>query len=347
MSDECSLQLLIVVVTFNSEATIGNCLANLQLLEPPSAISAHVVIVDNASRDTTVEIVQRFLAANPNFPATLVRSASNRGWGAGNNLGLANAPNRPSLVLFHNPDVSVGQDSLIAMTKLIGMDCNYAAVVPCFLASGGARVGVLPHPRLGWMILDGMIQQKRAKHKLQKELMTQPEKAATSSGYPSGALVLIRVDIFDIVGGFDERYLAYWDDVDIGRRLSAAGYLVASSNASIATHDRGSGSQIPGEDDTSRLRRMIYTHSQLQFISKWYGPSVARLVALYKALLHYRILSLSRRCIGKRTLDFNPSRLVCREFMLDGRMSISRLEYLIQQQSMHPRAHKGHDMAGG
>lgn len=213
-----------VVVAFNSEETLDDCLARLRAARDVVEIR----VIDNDSRDSTMEIVQRHALADPRL--RFVANPDNPGFAVACNQG-ARSSAAPWLA-FVNPDCFVGADTLARLrdaarqlggglvgSELRGEDGAFDAAArrrdPDFAAmlrSAAARTLSVPRD---------------------PALPVQPVDAV------SGALMLLPRALFARIGGFDERYRLHAEDLDLCRRVRQAGAVVAIANEVQVLHVRG------------------------------------------------------------------------------------------------------------
>ena len=214
----------VVVVSHQSEATLDDCLRRLRA----SAGVTQVRVVDNASGDGTLAIIQRHAAADPRL--RFVANPDNPGFATACNQGAREAD--AAWLAFVNPDCLVESDSLARLRAhaaaldgaLVGADLVDEAGVrdlaarrrdPDFAAMlrdpARAQLGVPP---------DGM----------------QPLQRVDAI---SGALMLLPRAVFTRVGGFDEGYRLHAEDLDLCRRVRAIGIAVAVANDVRVVHVRG------------------------------------------------------------------------------------------------------------
>ena len=106
---EDSVDISIIVVTFNSESTILECLQSI------GSGAREVLVVDNASRDTTAEIVTQWSSAHPDSHVRLVQNDRNQGYGRAANIGLEVAASRYGLLI--NPDIRISREQLYRLRK--------------------------------------------------------------------------------------------------------------------------------------------------------------------------------------------------------------------------------------
>ncbi len=187
------LPVSVVLVTYDSAEVIGAALASL-------GDGVEVIVVDNASRDRTVEVAR---AAG----ARVIICDENKGFGTACNIG-ARATARP-LLLFFNPDATVHADTLARLTAAMDRNSDWVAANPRILSPSGKqffRQATRLEPEIG-----------RRRDRLPQ--------ADREIRVLSGSALLVRRPIFDAVGGFDERIFLYCEDDDLSLRLAPLGKL--------------------------------------------------------------------------------------------------------------------------
>lgn len=216
----------VVVVTYQSMSTIERCL--MLLLACPTV--AKLIVIDNASGDGTPACVEAIAKQHPRV--RLVRNRENRGFGAACNQG-ASALDTP-WVAFVNPDIYIERDSLLRLV-------THARTRPGAGVLGVDMVGEQGlhdpaarrcDPSLRELFLRGG--QRDAWY-----VGRDPKLDLQSVEAISGALMLMPLGLFLKVGGFDEDYRLHVEDLDLCRRVRAAGYEVLVANDVTVTHLRG------------------------------------------------------------------------------------------------------------
>lgn len=233
-----TIDLSILIVTYNSSELIGRLLDHLhaEILSGGTLLQAEVVLVDNASRDGTADLVRN------GYPwVVLVDSHENLGFAAGNNLAATHAKGRHWLLL--NPDAIPALGALHRGVEL--MDAN-----PQVGLGGGELLGIdgsrqpsarmFPKLRDELFTLSGLAA-RYPKSRLFARLdrrWADPDLDAEVDWIP-GAFVFIPSKVFLQLGGFDERYFMYYEEVDLCQRLRANGYKVQYWPYLKATHIGG------------------------------------------------------------------------------------------------------------
>ena len=183
-----------------------------------------VVVVDNASGDGSVEYLRGALADER---VRMVAAGRNGGFGAGVNLGAAAC--RSPLLLILNSDATAEPGSVGLLVSALLADAGVGVVAPAVrLAGGGPQPDAFGRLPGRW------------------ELLVPGRGRWTGSGDPqrpewvSGVAMLLRAADFRSVGGFDERFEMYFEDLDLCRRLREQGRSVARLPAATVVHAAGS-----------------------------------------------------------------------------------------------------------
>jgi hypothetical protein len=214
----------VVVVSHQSEATLDDCLRRLRA----SAGVAQVRVVDNASDDTTLAIVQRHATADARV--RFIANPDNPGFAVACNQG-ASASDAPWLA-FVNPDCLVEADTLPRLRA-------HAQ------ALGGALVGADLVDEAG--VRDPAARRRdpdfaaMLRHPSRAQLAVTVDDAQPLQRVEalSGALMLLPRTAFARVGGFDEGYRLHAEDLDLCRRVRGAGVPIAVANDVRVVHVRG------------------------------------------------------------------------------------------------------------
>lgn len=217
-----------IVVSHQSAASLDACLQALRAAES----IVEIRVVDNASADGSVELVQRHALEDPRV--RFIANPDNPGFAVACNQGAE--ATRARWLAFVNPDCLVQPRALARMREhAAGFE---AAVIGADLVDqAGARDAAARRrdPDFGAMLRDPA----RARLGVPRDaaLALQPVDAV------SGALLLLSRSLFARLHGFDEGYRLHAEDLDLCRRARAAGAVVACANDVTALHLRGMSSR--------------------------------------------------------------------------------------------------------
>lgn len=213
-----------VVVSFQSASTIDDCLQRLRAADDVGEIR----VVDNASADATMEIVQRHALADRRV--RFIANPDNPGFAVACNQGAA--ASRLPWLAFVNPDLMVKSDTLRRMRDAsAGLG---DALIGCGLyGEDGISDGAA---RRRDADLAAMVFSKAARNLYVAKDVTQPVQEVQAI---SGALMLLPRRLFNRVGGLDEGYRLHVEDLDFCRSVRLVGGKVAVANEVDVLHLRG------------------------------------------------------------------------------------------------------------
>jgi len=245
-----------VVVAYESGVALTRCAEDLA-----AAGVAELVVVDNGSTDGSVE------AARTNAPDLVaITPGHNLGYGSAANRGAA-ATSAPFLLVC-NPDLEVPAEAIDALVVALDEDQRRAVAGPLIRTPAGERYPSARHfPSLmdaaGHALLGLFRPDNRFTRAYQRADLTGSSAMPVDADWVSGACFLVRRDAFEEVGGFDESYFMYAEDVDLCWRLGRAGWQVVYAPAAEVTH-------VQGTSTARHPYRMILEHhrSLLRFASR-------------------------------------------------------------------------------
>jgi GT2 family glycosyltransferase len=213
-----------VVVAFNSEETIDECLARLRAARDVTEIR----VIDNDSRDSTMELVQRHAVADPRL--RFVANPDNPGFAVACNQG-ARASTAPWLA-FVNPDCFVEADTL-ARLREASLQLEGGLVGAELRGEDGAFDAAARRrdPDFAAML--------RSPAARDLSVPRDPARPVQPVDAVSGALMLLPRTLFARIDGFDEGYRLHAEDLDLCRRARLAGATVAIANDVQVLHVRG------------------------------------------------------------------------------------------------------------
>jgi GT2 family glycosyltransferase len=240
------MDLAVVIVTWNVRDLIADALRSLYADLATSGLDARVYVVDSASSDGTADRV----AAE--FPQThLLRSDVNLGFARGNNLALKKAgfatPHAPRAAYLLNPDTVTQPGATRALFDALMADARVGLVgARLSYADGTFQHGAFAFPGLRQLWAEffptpGRLIEGRFNGRYPRHLWDGAEPFTVD--FPLGATWMIKREVIDQTGMFDEAFFMYGEEVDWAWRIHAAGWEVRSVPAARVTHLVGQSTQ--------------------------------------------------------------------------------------------------------
>ncbi|HEY5882131.1 MAG TPA: glycosyltransferase family 2 protein [Nakamurella sp.] len=245
-----------------------------------------VVLADNGSTDGTVEV------AAERAGVRLVRTGGNLGYGGAANVGVRALDSAVDWVVITNPDIVFAPQAIDRLLDCSDRHPTSGAFGPLIttpegvvypsarnLPSISAGVG---HAVFGWWWPTNPWTRR---YRLDAQ-----EPVERLAGWLSGSCLLVRRRAFEQVGGFDEAYFMYFEDVDLGDRLGHAGWSNIYCPSAQVTHEGGHATERQPAAMAQAHHRSAYRYLATRHPARWQAP----LRWLLKAGLGARAL-LARR----------------------------------------------------
>jgi N-acetylglucosaminyl-diphospho-decaprenol L-rhamnosyltransferase len=224
----------VICVTYNPGPELADFASSLQ---QATAADIELVLTDNGSTGSASDTVDEVAR---DFGGRVLRTGANLGYGGGANAGAAGA-HQPWLVVA-NPDIVWQPGSLDRLIAAAEADAKVGAVGPALLNPDGT---VYPSARELPSLTQGVGHAvfirvwpsnpwTRAYQRRQEGIGQQ-----RATGWLSGACLVLRREAFEAVGGFDQGYFMFFEDLDLGERLTRAGWLNLYVPQAQVTHVGG------------------------------------------------------------------------------------------------------------
>jgi GT2 family glycosyltransferase len=208
------MDLSIVIVTWNSEEWLKRCLTSI--FAHTSDIDFEVIVVDNKSKDQTIR-----LAMNSFSGVNVIENQMNKGWATAVNQGVEASTGRYICVL--NPDTELVDQTMVQLVEFMDQYPNVGVAGPHLINEDqSTQRSVRRRPRLRdqlMIILKLHIffpDSKSLKHYLWRDFNYQANQEVEQI---MGACMMIRREVFEEVGIFDETFFLWFDEVDFCRRV--------------------------------------------------------------------------------------------------------------------------------
>ncbi len=224
-----------VIVNYNTRQHLLDCVRSLR-----EDGVADVVVADNGSRDGSAEAVW-----NADPEVTVVHTGGNLGYGGGANRG--SALTRGDLLLVCNADVRVEPGAVKSLVAALDGDARVAVVGPLIEDPEGS---VYPSPREFPSVADavghgflGMVTPAN-RFSRRYRMLDSDRSYGAEADWVSGSCFLVRRGVWEALGGFDESYFMFAEDVDLCWRAWKSGWTVAFEPAARVVHVRGASTEL-------------------------------------------------------------------------------------------------------
>jgi GT2 family glycosyltransferase len=291
-------KIFISILNFNSrEETIG-CLNSIKKIST-KGFEVNVVLIDNASREK-LNLKEDFI--DP-IPLKIMETKENLGFAGGHNLGLRYAlGNNADYVLVFNNDAILGKDALLEMFLTAESSAEFAIIVPKIYFSKGheyhknkyktnelGKVFWYAGGEVDWKNVVGF-------HRGVDEVDSGQYDRQEETNYATGCCMLIKREILEKVGMFNEDYYLYYEDGDLSRRVKKMGYKIIYEPKAVVWHENAGSAGGSG----SGLQDYYISRNRMLFGLK-YAPIRSRIALVRESI---KLLKLGRQWQKKGILDF-------------------------------------------
>ncbi len=300
------MKLSVVIVNYNVKYFLKQCLASVlgseKTLADGSNLELDVWVVDNDSVDGSVEMTRQ------DFPSVhIIENHENVGFAKANNQALESAEfgvRNSELILLLNPDTVVESDTFVkcADFMLAHPDCGGLCVK--MVDGEGTYLKEskrgFPSPEASFYKMSGLIHLFPHSKRIGAYYMGHlPEDAVNEVEIMPGAFLMFRREVYEKIGGLDESYFMYGEDIDFSWRIRLAGWKNYYFPETHIIHYKG-------ESTKKGSMNYVYTfyNAMAIFVKRYFSGSNAK---LFSALLHVAIwlratASWVRRCCQRIAL---------------------------------------------
>jgi GT2 family glycosyltransferase len=260
--------LSIIIVSFNTRDLLRECLQTLA--QHANGINYEIIVIDNASRDGSAEMVAQ------EFPAIkLIRSPTNLGFAAANNLGFYQALGR--YVVLLNSDAFLTEHALQQALSYMQQHPEVGLAGARLIGKKGEwqpSARMFPNLLRHFLTLSGLAAKypkSRFFGQTDRTWASSDEIAAVD--WVPGAFSIIRHDVLKRVNYFDEDFFLYYEEVDLCRRIQKAGYLIMYLPQVTVIHLGGESSKTLNLEISSAGTQVVLwqMRSALLFFRKHHG----------------------------------------------------------------------------
>lgn len=288
-----SIDVSLSIVNWNTKSLTSQLIESIY--KTVKTIRIEIFVVDNASADGSVEYIK-----NQYPEVILIKNSQNVGYGRAHNQALRLSKGRYKMVL--NSDVVFLENALENLVDFLDKNREAGAVGPiCLNMDGtiGYSYGYFPKP--GLMIINRLLGSLTPKYIDGSRLEGKPQLKVNETmevDNIKGACMLVRKEVCDDIGLFDEDFFAYFEESDWCFRMMKKGikrYVI--SNAKIIHISDSSFGQIPAKAN------IYFENSKILYLRKHYGKTIANIFKyanVWATIRHNIKINLSDMIAGNR-----------------------------------------------
>lgn len=245
----------IIVLSYNTKDLLSACLRSVfSCLKVPF----EVIVVDNASEDGSVEMVNKQFKK-----AKMVVNRTNLGFSKGNNIGVKHV--KGDYLLFLNSDTKLLTHNVSDMVELCEQEGKIAVVGGKFTTPRGLIEKSFGQTYNLLALLQYLLGERTSL------LAHEAPKRVQDVDWVSGGFMLVRKDVFERMGGFDERFFMYVEDMEFCYRVKRLGYRVVYYPNAIILHE--------GQGSSSRSHAIEYIYKGLSYFYRKHKTALEYTIA--------------------------------------------------------------------
>jgi len=262
------IDISIIIINWNVKDLLDKCLASLHngtvaINQPQADLPViEIIVVDSDSHDDSLQMIR------DKYPdVRLLPQNENVGFTRGNNLGFREAQGRYLFLL--NPDTEVIDDAIPILFNYMENNSDVGIIGTHTLNSDGTHQSTrrrFPTVKTGvfestW--LSAYAPQSIDNH---YKMLDTDDNAILDVDWVQGSAMLVRREIYDTLGGLDEGYVMYSEEMDWCKRAKDAGWKVVYHGGAFITHHSGKSS-----DQVGALKHIHFHTSKLRYFRKHHG----------------------------------------------------------------------------
>lgn len=280
------MQLSIIIVNYNVKEFLANLFDTLyKALE---GIEAEIIVVDNDSHDGSQEYIKQY---HPRV--TLIESRENLGFSKANNLGLKIAKGRYLLLL--NPDTLVREDTFRAMMDAMDKD-DTIGMAGCKILNPDGTLQLacrrsFPGPWVSFCRITGLSSLfPNSKLFARYNLTYLDENDSYEVDAISGSFMMLKREVYEKIGGLDESYFMYGEDLDWCFRVQKAGFKVYYIHNTQIIHYKGESTKRSNIDETRHFYNAMHLFVKKNLSGSFLIKLMLRLAIILRETFAYASL---------------------------------------------------------
>ena len=271
-----------IIVTYNSAECIHSCL--VRLTNELEGIDGEIIVFDNNSSDNTVEQVKAFEPL-----CKIVESDKNLGFAAANNIAVENAHGK--YILFANPDTILDEGSVSRLVSALKKQPDAGAVVGRMRNPDGSfqpTCRKVPNSRNIFLSRGSVLSRMMLPSKRRNPFTMDDFDKITEVPAAAATCMLIDREFFSRIGGFDNRFFLFAEDVDLSVRIRQNDRKVYFVPEAGAVHQWGKGARV------SSVKRSMHHHVAVwKYFMKHYPNGFSLFVLPAALFLNFTIRAIT------------------------------------------------------
>lgn len=277
------MDLSIIIVNYNVKEFLQNLLHSIE--KASQHLTKEIIIVDNASDDGSVEFIQE------KFPQVrLIINNKNLGFGKANNIGLKEA--KGNFILLINPDTLVAEDTF---DKMINFFKNQPQVglAGCKILNPDGTLQLacrrsFPGPWTSFTKVTGLSALfPKSKIFAKYNLTYLDENQTYEVDAISGSFMMMRKEVYEMIGGFDEQFFMYGEDLDFCYRVQKSGYKVFYVHSTQIIHYKGESTKRSSLDETKMFYQAMHLFVKKHLSSSFIVEAILRSAIVVRSILAF------------------------------------------------------------
>jgi GT2 family glycosyltransferase len=253
----------LIIINYKTLKLTTDCLQSLFLL--PDQENLEIVIIDNASDDGSAEKLEAEFGPK----IKIIKNKQNLGFAAANNQGAAIS--NGEFLVFLNSDTIIKEDFLNVCADILNKHPEIGIISPRLKLPSGevqrAACGIFPN-------LYNLLAQKT-----KAEPIIDAGAEFYISDWVSGCALMISRDLFQKIGGWDDHFFLYYEDIDICKKAALHGFKAAIALKTSITHLGGQSLKINTE------KKKHYYKSQDYYFKKYHGAIRSKITRAIRKII--------------------------------------------------------------
>jgi O-antigen biosynthesis protein len=273
-----ALDLSIIIVNYNVKEFLQNLIYSIE--KAAGSLRYEIIVVDNASSDGSVEFIcEKF----PNV--ILIANQENVGFSRANNMGLKIAKGKYHLLL--NPDTLVQENTFTEMIRFFEENPE-TGLAGCKILNPDGTLQLacrrsFPGPWTSFSKVTGLSTLfPNSRIFARYNLTYRDENETYEVDAVSGSFMMIKREVYEKIGGLDEQFFMYGEDLDWCYRIQKGGYKVYYVHTTQIIHYKGESTRRSGLDETTHFYNAMHLFVKKHFSSSLLVEAILRSAIIFR-----------------------------------------------------------------